>query len=158
MLWMLVVGWRFVGNPVSTAWDEVTHLSYLKLAVSLFSGWLVGLQWCIFPTVEQFQEAYCRVSLSYGGRDQNGHPETWAWSHGIVPRISWSISVLPVWTQKIWDLTEFSGQICTHSGTVWKAFLWPKNYFSVTHSNSTMRGLTLTRIKSSLGVQWLYFW
>ena len=44
MLWMLVVGWRFVGNPVSTAWDEVTHLSYLKLAVSLFSGWLVGLQ------------------------------------------------------------------------------------------------------------------
>lgn len=33
MLLMLVVQWRFMGNPVPTVWDEVTHIPYLKLAV-----------------------------------------------------------------------------------------------------------------------------
>ena len=36
MLLILVAEWRFMGNPVSTVWDEVTHILCLKWAMSLF--------------------------------------------------------------------------------------------------------------------------
>ena len=127
------------------------------IAGGFFTHWATW-ETCIFPTREQSQEAHCRVSLSLSGRDQKElRPGLESW-HGVIlaPRFMDYFSISCMNTENL--ESEFSCQICIHSGTVWKAFLWPKNYFSVTHWSSTMRGLTQTRISNSLGVEWLYFW